>query len=314
MESRISVGAGQLARPSQQIHLDEQVLWSPATPGLYHARTQIQRNGKLLDEVDTSFGVRSLAWSAEKGLLLNDVPIKLAGGSVHHDNGPLGAAAFDRTEERKAELLKAAGFNAARSAHNPSSAFLDACDRLGLLVLDEPFDVWTESKRKYGYASFFHEWWQQDIDAVVKRDRNHPSIVIWGTGNKISEVWTAEGAPIARQLAARVRSLDSTRPLTQAFPDATYGPDPDAAISQDNIAGYNYILAQNLSEDYRRVSERIMMTTESFLQMSSSSGNLHKVIRTSWVNSCGRLWITWANPELARGAMEPPSRRLKRAR
>jgi beta-galactosidase len=193
------------------------------------------------------------------------MPIKLAGGSVHHDNGPLGAAAFDRAEERKAELLKAAGFNAVRTAHNPpSSAFLDACDRLGLLVLDEPFDVWTTSKRKYDYARFFHDWWKQDIDAMVERDRNHPSIIIWGIGNEIPEVWTAEGAPIAKQLAARVRSLDSTRPLTQAFPGATYGPNPDAAISQVDIAGYNYNLAQNLSEDHRRVPGRIMMTTESF--------------------------------------------------
>jgi beta-galactosidase len=265
MESQISVSAGQSAEASQQIQLDEPMLWSPANPSHYHARTQILRNGKLIDEVDTSFGIRSLAWSVEKGLLLNDVPIKLDGGSVHHDNGPLGAAALDRAEERKAELLKAAGFNAVRTAHNPpSSAFLDACDRLGLLVLDEPFDVWTESKRKYDYARFFHDWWQQDIDAMVKRDRNHPSVIIWGIGNEIPEVWAAEGAPIARQLAARVRSQDSTRPLTQAFPGATFGPNPDAAISQVDIAGYNYNLAQNLSEDHRRVPGRIMMTTESF--------------------------------------------------
>jgi beta-galactosidase len=265
LESKVDVHAGQLTEVSQKITLDEPMLWSPVSPRLYRARTQILKGGKLLDEVETSFGVRSLAWSVEKGLLLNGTPIKLAGGSVHHDNGPLGAAAFDRAEERKAELLKAAGFNAVRTAHNPPSpAFLDACDRLGLLVLDEPFDVWTESKRRYDYARFFHDWWQQDIDAMVKRDRNHPSIIMWGIGNEIPEVWTAKGAPIAKELAARVRSLDSTRPLTQAFPGATYGPNPDAAISQVDIAGYNYNLAQNLPEDHRRVPERIMMTTESF--------------------------------------------------
>ena len=112
------------------------------------------KNGKALDEVETTFGMRSLAWSVEKGLLLNGTSIKLAGGSVHHDNGPLGAAAFDRAEVRRVELLKAAGFNAVRTAHNPPSpAFLDACDRLGLLVLDEPFDVWTKSKVKYDYGA-----------------------------------------------------------------------------------------------------------------------------------------------------------------
>lgn len=265
LESKVAANAGQSAETSQQITLDEPMLWSPGTPGLYHARTQILRGGRILDEVDTAFGVRSLAWSVENGLLLNGTPIKLAGGSVHHDNGPLGAAAFDRAEERKVVLLKAAGFNAVRTAHNPpSTAFLDACDRLGVLVLDEAFDVWTVSKRKYDYARSFHDWWQEDVDAMVKRDRNHPSIIAWGIGNEIPEVWTAEGAPIARQLATRVRSLDSTRPLTQAFPGATFGPNPDAAISEIDIAGYNYNLAQNLSEDHRRVPGRIMMTTESF--------------------------------------------------
>ncbi len=265
LESTVAVQAGQSAETVQQITLDAPMLWSPATPRLYHTITRVLKNGKLLDEVDTPFGVRSLAWSVEKGLLLNGTPIKLDGGSVHSDNGPLGVAAFDRAEERKVELLKAAGFNAVRTAHNPpSTAFLDACDRQGLLVLDEPFDVWTVSKRRYDYARFFHDWWQQDLDAMVKRDRNHPSIIAWGIGNEIPDVWTADGAPIAKQLAARVRSLDSTRPLTQAFPGATYGPNPDAAIAQVDIAGYNYNLAQNLAEDHRRVPSRIMMTTESF--------------------------------------------------
>jgi len=264
-DEKIEIQAGQLTGVSQEITVARPALWSPNTPRLYRAITRIMKSRKVLDEVETTFGVRSLAWSAEQGLLLNGAPIKLAGGSVHHDNGPLGSAAFDRAEERKVELLKAAGFNAVRTAHNPPSpAFLDACDRLGLLVLDEPFDVWTASKRKYDYARFFHDWWQQDIDSMVKRDRNHPSVIMWGIGNEIPEVWTAEGAPIAKQLADRVRSLDSTRPLTQAFPGATYGPNPDAAISQVDIAGYNYNLAQNGPDDHSRVPGRIMMTTESF--------------------------------------------------
>jgi len=203
--------------------------------------------------------------SVDKGLLLSEAPIKLAGASVHHDNGPLSAAAFDRAEERKVELPKAAGFNSVRREHNPPfTAFLDACDRLGILVLNEPFDAWTVSKRKYDYARFFHEWWQRDIDAMGKRDRNHPSIIAWGTGNEIPEVWTADGAPLAKQIAERVRSLDATRSLKQAFPGATYRPNPDAAFAQVDIAGYNYNLAQNGREDHMRVPSRIMMTTESF--------------------------------------------------
>ncbi len=264
-EVLVKVQAGEAGDTTQEITVSQPAVWSPESPRLYRAITRITRNGTVMDEVETPFGIRSLAWSSEKGLLLNGAPVKLAGGSVHHDNGPLGAAAFDRAEERKAQLLKAAGFNAVRTAHNPPSpAFLDACDRVGLLVLDEPFDVWTISKRKYDYARFFKDWWQRDIDSMVKRDRNHPSVIVWGIGNEIPEVFTAEGAPIAKELAARVRSLDSTRPVTQAFPGATYGPNPDAVISQLDIAGYNYNLAQNHAEDHRRDSKRIMMTTESF--------------------------------------------------
>jgi beta-galactosidase len=125
-DKRVALQPGESAETEQETTINQPKLWSPQSPALYRAVTQIMRNGKLLDEVETSFGVRSLAWSVDKGLLLNGSPIKLAGGSVHHDNGPLGAAAFDRAEERKVELLKAAGFNAVRTAHNPpSTAFLD---------------------------------------------------------------------------------------------------------------------------------------------------------------------------------------------
>lgn len=263
-ESHVLVGAGSQEEASQKFTLANPALWSPATPTLYRAVTEVIRGGKVVDRVETSFGVRSLSWSVDKGLLLNGKSIKLVGGSVHHDDGPLGAAAFDRAEERKVELLKAAGFNAVRTAHNPPSpAFLDACDRLGLLVLDEPFDVWTKSKVKYDYARFFNDWWQQDIDSMVLRDRNHPSIIVWGIGNEIPEAWTPKGAPIAKQLADRVRSLDDTRPLTEAFPGATYTPSTDAVMSQLDIAGYNYNLKQNQAKDHERVPGRIMMTTES---------------------------------------------------
>jgi beta-galactosidase len=213
--STVQVRAGASADASQDIVVTKPELWSPERPVLYRAVTEVLQGGKTLDRVETSFGVRTLSWSVDKGLVLNGKSIKLAGGSVHHDNGPLGSAAFDRAEERKVELLKAAGFNAVRTAHNPPSpAFLDACDRLGILVLDEPFDVWTKSKAKFDYARLFKEWWERDVDSMVMRDRNHPSIFAWGIGNEIPEAWTPEGAPIAKQLAARVRALDGTRPLT----------------------------------------------------------------------------------------------------
>ena len=211
--SAIEAGAGGEAEASQEIAIARPKLWSPESPALYRALTRVVKDGKVVDEVETPFGIRTLAWSAERGLLLNGKSIKLAGGSVHHDNGPLGAAAFDRAETRKVELLKAAGYNAVRTAHNPPSpAFLDACDRLGLLVLDEAFDTWKANKVKFDYGRNFEEWWQRDIRAMVLRDRNHPAVISWSIGNEIPEVLVERGPVIAKQLAEQVRSLDSQSP------------------------------------------------------------------------------------------------------
>ena len=265
VESTVTIVPGTEIEASQEITVANPALWSPESPTLYRAVTQVLKNGTVVDEVVTPFGIRSLTWSAEKGLLLNGKSIKLTGGSVHHDNGPLGAAAFDRAEERKVQLLKAAGYKAVRTAHNPPSpAFLDACDWLGLLVLDEPFDTWKASKVKFDYGRYFDEWWQRDISAMVLRDRNHPSVVFWGIGNEIPEVFVERGGPIAKKLAAQVRSLDSSRPLTQAMPGTTSGPNQQAVFSVLDIGGYNYNLAKNYADDHRHAPSRIMLTTESF--------------------------------------------------
>ncbi len=250
---------------SQEIAVAKPALWSPESPAVYRAVTKVLKEGKVVDEVETPFGIRTLAWSAEKGLLLNGKSIKLVGGSVHHDNGPLGATAFDRAEERRVQLLRAAGFNAIRTSHNPPSpAFLEACDRLGLLVFDESFDTWKASKAKFDYGRNFDEWWQRDISAMVLRDRNHPSVIFWSIGNEIPEVLVDRGPAMAKKLAGQVRSLDSSRPVTQAFPTSTSGEYPDAVISNLDIVGYNYNLASHHEDDHRRLPSRIMMTTESF--------------------------------------------------
>ena len=188
-KSTIDAAAGSETETNQEIAVARPALWSPESPALYRAVTQVRQDGKLVDEVVTPFGIRTLEWSAEKGLLLNGKSIKLVGGSVHHDNGPLGAMAFDRADERRVQLLKTAGYNAVRTAHNPPSpGFLDACDRLGLLVLDEAFDTWKASKAKFDYGRNFDEWWQRDLSAMVLRDRNHPSVIFWSIGNEIPEV------------------------------------------------------------------------------------------------------------------------------
>ncbi len=264
-ESNLTVAPAKELEAAQTITIARPALWSPATPNMYRAVAQIRVGGKVVDEVVTPFGIRSLAWSADKGLLLNGKPVKLTGGSVHHDNGPLGAAAFDRAEERKVELLKAAGYNAVRTAHNPPSpAFLDACDRLGLLVLDEPFDTWKANKVKFDYGVDFDQWWKIDMSSMVLRDRNHPSIVIWGIGNEIPELEVERGRLMGKHLAEQMRSLDTTRPLTLAFPGTTTAPDAAAVFSLLDITGYNYNLIPTYAEDHRQWPTRMMLTTESF--------------------------------------------------
>lgn len=263
-ETQARVGARAEGETSQEIALAKPVLWSPESPALYRAVTEVVQGGGVVDRVETNFGVRTFAWSVDKGLVLNGKSIKLVGGSVHHDNGPLGAAAFDRAEERRVELLKAAGYNAVRTAHNPPSPeFLDACDRIGILVLDEPFDVWTAHKVKFDYATYFDDWWKRDISSMVVRDRNHPSIVIWGIGNEIPELEVEKGRVIGKELADQVRSLDNTRPLTLAFPGTTTAPNAEAVFSLLDITGYNYNLIPSYAADHKQLPSRIMLTTES---------------------------------------------------
>ena len=157
---------------------------------------------------------------AENGFRLNGVAMKLKGGCVHHDNGLLGAASYDRAEERKIELMKASGYNAIRCAHNPPApAMLDACDRLGMLVIDETFDCWRMGKNPNDYHLYFEDWWQRDTESMVRRDRNHPSIIMWSIGNEVPErTGVSDGAAWARKQADFVRSLDPTRLVTSALP------------------------------------------------------------------------------------------------
>ena len=239
--------------------------WSPEYPNLYTAHITVSGQGKVLDSKDESFGFRTLAYSAEKGLLLNGKPVLLNGGCLHHDNGILGAAAYDRAEWRKVELMKQAGFNAVRTSHNvPSEAFLDACDALGMLVIDEAFDGWREAKNTHDYHTLFDEWWERDVEAMVLRDRNHPSIFCWSIGNEVIERKKIEVVTTARKLAGLYRKLDPTRPVTSAL--AAWDSDweiYDPLAEAHDIVGYNYMIHKSES-DHQRVPSRIMMQTESY--------------------------------------------------
>jgi beta-galactosidase len=262
--SSATVEAGGAIEVNQEIAVEKPALWAPESPSLYRAVTQVMEDGKAVDEVSTPFGIRSIEWSAEKGFLLNGNPVKMAGGCVHHDNGPLGAAAFDRAEERRVQILKQSGFTAIRTAHNPPSpAFLDACDRLGMLVMDEAFDCWSRGKNKLDYSVAFKDWWQRDIDSMVLRDRNHPSVAMWSIGNEIPERGEPLGAQEAKMLADYLRTLDRTRPITSALNFVGKWTDTDGFYSALDIGGYNYNLS-NHAADHKRVPSRIMACTESF--------------------------------------------------
>ena len=241
--------------------------WSPESPALYRAATRVLSGGQVLDETRTTFGIRTIHVSAARGFELNGRTIKLCGGSVHHDDGVLGAAAFDRAEERKVALLKAAGFNAVRTAHNPPSpAFLDACDRLGLLVVDEAFDGWEKPKNKHDYSVYFDDWAQRDIEAMVRRDRRHPSVALWSLGNEVYERGSPTGARIAKALGDRVRELDPSRPVTAGLNGMGKGGDwtkEDPVFATLDVAGYNYEIARH-AEDHARLPQRVILVTESY--------------------------------------------------
>jgi beta-galactosidase len=193
-------------------------LWNVDSPLLYSVETTVSDGNQVLDEDRTTFGIRTLQLDPEHGLRVNGATVDLRGACIHSDAGLLGAAAVPRADERRVELLKAAGFNAIRSAHNPlSRSTLDACDRVGLLVMDELTDVWTRAKSPHDYSLAFPEWWERDVEAFVAKDRNHPSVVLYSIGNEIFETGSPIGSSWGRRLSEKLRELDGTRYVTNAL-------------------------------------------------------------------------------------------------
>ncbi len=265
-EETVTLEANRTSKVRLQFPFENAKLWSPETPNLYRMECcLVPGDGEPADTVTTTFGVRHVEYSTEKGLVLNGKAIELNGGCIHHDNGPLGAASYRDAEWRKARLMKEAGFNAVRTSHNPpSEAFLDACDHLGLLVIDESFDGWRSAKNPKDYSILFDRWWTEDIKAMVLRDRNHPSIFCWSIGNEIIERKTPEAVLTAYALAGLVRRLDPGRPVTSAL--AAWDEDweiYDPLAAAHDIVGYNYMMHKGPS-DHERVPSRIMMQTESY--------------------------------------------------
>ena len=216
--SRITLLAGDRATAHPRAYVQRPALWSVDSPSLYRATVRLTDNDGSVDEASTPFGIRTVTVDPVRGLRINGETVKLRGAAIHHDNGILGAADFADASERRVRLLKAAGFNALRSAHNPISAtMLEACDRYGMLVMDEAFDVWTVAKSGDDYSRRFPHWWERDIDAMVAKDVNHPSVIMYSIGNEIIEAGTPHGTRWGRRLAERVRSQDPTRLVTHAL-------------------------------------------------------------------------------------------------
>ncbi|HEX5663734.1 MAG TPA: glycoside hydrolase family 2 TIM barrel-domain containing protein, partial [Xanthomonadaceae bacterium] len=258
----LSVGARMAG--SQELAVSQPRLWSPDSPDLYTLVQEVRIDGATVDARRTRFGIRTITLDAANGLRINGQGILLRGGNFHHDNYMLGAAGFPDADKRKVALMKAAGYNAIRSSHNPASqATLDAADELGMLVIDEAFDAWNKSKRDKDYARYFKTDWAQAIDSMVVSGRNHPSVLFWSIGNEIPEDGTPEGVETGRRLAERVRRLDPTRPATQGI-----NADPPRSTQQAavlDVVGYNYH-AHIFAEEHERLPELTMYTSESLPQ------------------------------------------------
>jgi beta-galactosidase len=233
----------------QRFRLVSPRAWSPERPYLYTLRSVVVEGDGAkappeADLTDTPFGVRTIAYDPDRGFLLNGRQVKMRGVNLHHDAGALGAAVPERVWERRLETLKAMGVNAIRTSHNPPAPeFLDLCDRMGFLVMAEAFDEWTVGKVPQGYHLYFDEWSERDVTDFVRRDRNHPSIVLWSAGNEIGEQSTPDGVTVLRRLLDIFHREDPTRPVTTGNDQiaADGRPATLAFLSALDIVGYNYV-------------------------------------------------------------------------
>jgi len=231
----------------QQMTLDQPQLWGVETPYLYTLRSIVRVGERVVDETETQFGVREALFDADRGFLLNGVRVKLNGVCLHHDGGAVGAAVPERVWERRLSILKEMGCNAIRTSHNPvAPEFLDLCDSMGFLVMNEAFDEWRVPKGQIGpngYSLYFDEWSERDVKDFVHRDRNHPSVVLWSAGNEIGDQLDPRGVETLRCLIDLFHREDPTRLVTAGCDQISAEP---RAVSQEfldllDVVGYNYV-------------------------------------------------------------------------
>ena len=261
----VPIKPGQVATYVLSYNIEQPRLWSPNDPYLYEATIRLKSEGRVIGEQQVKFGIRTFSFSARKGFILNGQELPINGACLYHDDGVLGAMAFDAAEIRKVKLMKESGFNLIRTAHNPTTrAFLDACDSLGMLVIGEAFDGWRTAKNPYDYSTLIDSCYREDIHAMVLRDRNHPSIICWSIGNEVIERKDIRVITTARHLKQAILEMDDTRPVTEALCAwdndwEIYDPHFDVL----DIGGYNYMIHKH-QEDHQRDPHRVMWQTESF--------------------------------------------------
>lgn len=232
--------------PARRQHSTTQVatvanppLWSVDHPNLLVAVTTIRAGERVVDRRETTFGIRTAVFDADRGFLLNGQRVPIRGVCLHHDLGALGTAIHVRALERQLQLLRSMGCNALRTSHNPPAPeLLDLCDRLGFLVMDEAFDSWAKGKKRHDYHALFTDWHEQDLRALVRRDRNHPSVILWSFGNEVQDQHDSEGWKLGAHLASIIREEDRTRPLSTALDGIASGYNGLQLVV--DAMGYNY--------------------------------------------------------------------------
>ena len=256
----------------RRITVTDPKLWSSETPDLYTAVTELYEGDTQIDSDETAFGIRTMTLDAKNGLCINGKSVKLQGACIHHDSGILGAATYYDAEYRRVRIMKEAGFNAIRMSHHPAApALLRACDELGMYVMDETFDMWHRCKSDSDYAMFFEEWWEKDTEAMVRKDYNHPSVILYSVGNEIPEIGTRHGAQTCHAICEKLRELDPTR-YTLASVNGVFASgdrmgeilgDIAATLSPDEIQGdvNDFMTMQQQHMDkivcHRAVTERL---------------------------------------------------------
>lgn len=294
-------------------------LWSPETPNLYKLKTEVYKVGKagtpehhvLVDAKTTTTGIRTVRVSRERGFELNGQTRKLKGVCLHHDLGPLGAAVNKAALIRQVKILKEMGCDAIRTSHNmPSTMQMEVYDSLGMMVMAESFDMWIYPKCKNGYARFFRQWAEKDVENLVLNHRNHPSLVMWSIGNEIPEQWSEEGRQISIRLQGICHVLDPSRPVTQGMDRVDNALSSGFAQAMD-VPGFNYRVHKYLP-GIERLPQGFLLGSETASTVSSRGVykfpveySNHKTYDDGQCNGYDSEWCSWSNlPEIDFMAMD----------